>query len=808
MSQNYKADSTAYPYIDNEQTPCQFSSATMGSVCSPGQRPNNSIFFGTAPKMGISYIGVDFLVGIDDDTGDEVSIAQHTPFVDFRESDSGFGFGDNFSQTVITGVWGPQSPTVWNYYFNAGYQANLNRGYQVDYHRLFSGNTTVSWNLTNRTLGYHPMVKPSRKCICLVPHLQVRRALPSNADIQANPGLIHAWVNDTQIVTVRNYSNNVNQIRTNYPYIVGLYVDAKYSTTASGSKGRNAWFVYNCDFTPMGTNLVPIDPETHSFDTSPPDSVPVNVDNFPDPAGTIQVPMCWNYSLFEGLTFVSSGLAQGMNNLWFIVAGDGNEHAWDFRWWKEGNLVRYFFGSHAALSLNTLMKRLDGLGITYTVGSAEDAADPDPVNNNTIYMPVINPQTGEIDGSSNDPQDKQDTMDYMDDTGNDDLQPDFDPADPGGGGGGGGGGDDGTQSDDGSEEDPDTDKIEENVPEPEAEELTLSSSGVFYKSFIMSKALLQEVSDYLWNQNDATFDKIFEDLAMAGTNRLNAIISIMQFPFNVSDLTGDTEMKVIKLGRINTNLAAVAMTKSVATIDMGSMTFHGEYKNFLDIEPYTKCWLYIPYCGISAVSATQFLNKIVTVKYHVDLVTGAALAVVYAKSPENETGDGVPILYKNCTIGMQLAVTGEQSGFLSGNYLKEKGEMLGAVGQIAMGGMTGNALQIGSGVAQLGIMAQTPDTHAPLECSGGNDPQCGMLAPQRCYMIVERPRLITGDTQQMYGGALSLYGHLVGKACFKSGRIKTFSGFSKFTNCQVNIGWATESERAEIIRILETGIYL
>ena len=211
MSQNYKADSTAYPYIDDENTPCQFSSATMGSVCTPGQRPNNSIFFGTAPKMGISYVGVDFLVTIDDETGYETSIAQHTPFVDFRETDSGFGFGDNFSQTITTGVWGPTSPASWNYYFNAGYQANLFRGYQVDYHRLFSGNTTVSWNLTNRTLRYHPMVKPSRKCICLVPHLQVRRELPDNAAIQANPGLIHSWVNDTQTVTVRNYTNNVNK---------------------------------------------------------------------------------------------------------------------------------------------------------------------------------------------------------------------------------------------------------------------------------------------------------------------------------------------------------------------------------------------------------------------------------------------------------------------------------------------------------------------------------------------------------------------------------------------------------------------
>lgn len=803
MSQNYKADSNAYPYIDNDETPCQFSSATMGSVCSPGQRPNNSIFFGTAPKMGISYVGVDFLVGIDDETGYETSIAQHTPFVDFRETDSGFGFGDNFSQTLLTGVWGPTSPASWNYYFNAGYQANLFRGYQVQYHRLFAGNTETAWDCTNRTLRYHPMVKPSRKCICLVPHLQVRRELPSNADIQANPGLIHSWVNDTQTVTVRNYTNNVNNIRTNYPYIVALYVDAKYSTTPSGSKGNNAWFVYNCDFTPMGTNLVPIDPETHSFDTTPPSSDPVNIENFPMPHGTIEVPMCWNYALFDGVTWVSSGMAQGMNNLWFIIAGDGNEHAWDFRWWIEDNHVRYFFGSHAAVSLNTLMKRLDGLGITYTVGTEADAADPDPVNNNTIYMPIINPQTGEIEGSSNDPQDKQDTMDYMDDTGNDDLQPDFDPADPGGGGGGGGGSD-GTGSDDGETEDPDTDKIvEENVPEPDADEVTLSSSGVFYKSFIMSKALLQEVSDYLWNQDNNTFEAILDDLQMVGVNRLNAVISLIQYPFNVANATGDSELKVIKLGRINTGLAGTALTKSVITIDMGSMTFHGEYKNFLDVEPYTKCWLYIPYCGICSVSSTQFLNKIITVKYHVDLVTGSAVAVVYAKSPENETGDGVPILYKNCILGMELAMTGEQSGFISQKYVKA-GENIVNMGTKAL---SGNIMGTLSAAAN-GIQDWTSQTYAPLESEGTNDPQCGMLTPQRCYMIVERPRLITGDSQEMYGGALGLYGHLVGKACYKSGRIKNFSGFSKFTNCQLNIGWATESEREEIIRTLETGIYL
>lgn len=806
MSQNYKADSTAYPYIDDENTPCQFSSATMGSVCTPGQRPNNSIFFGTAPKMGISYVGVDFLVTIDDDTGYETSIAQHTPFVDFRETDSGFGFGDNFSQTITTGVWGPTSPASWNYYFNAGYQANLFRGYQVDYHRLFSGNTTVSWNLTNRTLRYHPMVKPSRKCICLVPHLQVRRELPDNAAIQANPGLIHSWVNDTQTVTVRNYTNNVNNIRTNYPYIVALYVDAKYSTTPSGSKGNNAWFVYNCDFTPAGTNLVPIDPETHSFDTAPPSSDPVNVDNFPDPAGTIQVPMCWNYALFDGVTWISSGMAQGMNNLWFIIAGDGGEHAWDFRWWIEDNHVRYFFGSHAAVSLNTLMKRLDGLGITYTVGTEADAADPDPVNNNTIYMPIINPQTGEIEGSSNDPQDKQDTMDYMDDTGNDDLQPDFDPADPGGGGGGGGGGSDGTDTDDGSDTDPDTDKIEENVPEPDADDVQLSTTDVFYRSFVMSKGQLQQVSDFLWNQDNDVFDNLLEELAMVGQNRCNAIISLVQFPFDVAQATGTTSMDthVVKLGRVSTHVTGLALNRSFCTVDLGSCTFHGKYKNFLDMEPYTKAWLYIPYCGITQISATQFLNRIVSVKMHIDLVTGSGLAVVYSRDPENDEGNGVPMLYKNCVVGMQIGVTGEQAGYLAQKYVK----IATNVGKTAMDAVANpNPAAVAGNILSTFVDAWTGQ-NAPLESEGSSSPQCSMLTPQQCYLIVERPRLITGTDDALYVGGLTNYGKLVGKACYKGGYVGSFTGFSKFANAKLDLDYATEKEKAEILNLLETGVYV
>ena len=804
MSQNYKADSTAYPYIDNESTPCQFSTATMGAVCTPGQRPNNSIYFGTAPKMGISYIGVDFLVSIDDETGYETAIAQHTPFIDFRETDSGFGFGDLFSQTVTSGVWGPESPANWNYYFSAGNSANLFRGYQVDYHRLFSGNTSVSWNVTNRTLRYHPMVKPSRKCICLVPHVVVRRELPDNAAIQANPGLIHSWVADTQTVTVRNYTNNVNSIRTNYPYIVSVYVDARYSTTKTGTKSNQCWFVYNCDFTPGGTNLVPINPETHAFDVEPPNSNPVSVENFPDPAGTIQVPMCWNYALFDGVTWISSGLAQGMNNLWFMVAGDGNEHAFDFRWWiEEGQRVRYFFGSHSAVSLNTLMKRLDGLGITYTVGDETDAADPDPVNNNTIYMPIINPNTGEIEGSSNDPQDKQETEDWEEATGNDDLQPDFNPDDPGGGGGGGGS--DGTQEDDGATEDPDADLIQENVPEPEPEDVKLSSTDVFYRSFIVSKATLQQVSDFLWNQDDNTFENLLEDLAMCGQNRLNAIISLVQFPFDVSSVTGDSalDLHVIKLGRISTGVSGIAMSKAFGTIDMGECTFYGKYKNFLDIEPYTSAWLYIPYCGIMQISATQFLNRIVNVKYHVDLVTGSAVAVVYSRDPENTEGNGVPILYKNCVLGMELGVTGEQAGWISQKYLKTAIN----AGQMVANALGNNPIGFAKSAATTALDWMT-GTHAPLECEGTASPQCGLLTPQQCYLIVERPRLISGNSQEMYSGSLGYYGHLVGKGCYKAGKIKSFSGFSKFENVDLNVSWATESEKSEILSILKSGVYL
>lgn len=803
MSQNYKADSSIYPYIDDENKAVQFSTVTFAnSNNTPGSKPNPSIYFGTAPAeyLGISYIGVSFNVTVD--AGVELEVSFNDPITDYRSNTSGFGFGSPFSNSTTSGVWGDENPAIYNWTWGAGASANRFRGYYADWGRYYEGNTTLGNMNRFNTCRFVPMVKPSRNCIMIQPHIYVRRSMPSQAAVYANPNVLHQWLADVATPTVSDYINNVNNVRVNYPLLWRCFCDIKYSENPGQPRSGSAWFVYDCDFTP-GSMLYPINPETNQLKGNPPNSEQVN----PIPpwsGGTCQTPIANNFTLFDGVSYFTSGSAVSNSNMWFCVPGNTSKHVYSMLYYKDGNNLRFWFGSHCSSSVTELLKALDNIGMNFCIGTDNDVQNGDIITNPTIYMPVVDPATGEPTGVSNNPEEKEQTQEYMDETGNDDIQPTFDPDNPNpGGGGGGGGGDDGTQSDDGSPDDPDVENIQENVPEIEPDEITLSSAGSFYRSYICDKEDLQLFSSYLWNSNDRDFTDILNDLVMAGQNRLNAVIDVVQFPFDVSEKTGDSTDVQIRIGRLPTGIAAKKLEHNLTTLNLGSMTFHGAYKNFLDVEPYTKAWLYIPYCGIVSVSATQFLNRVCTVKMHVDLTTGSAVAVVYSRSPDNEDGDGVPILYKNCVVGMELPVTGEQTGALAQKYI---GTASNAVSAIAAGS-AGNWLGVAQNVINAGVNWLSNST-APLETSGAASPFCSMLTPQQCYLIVERPRLITGDSQTMYGGNLQQYPGLIGQGCYKSGRVKNFRGFSKFANVKLTVNQATEPEKKQIVSMLEQGIFI
>lgn len=407
------------------------------------------------------------------------------------------------------------------------------------------------------------------------------------------------------------------------------------------------------------------------------------------------------------------------------------------------------------------------MGFAMTDQGQQKAANGDIVTDPDIYVPTYD-TNGDIDGKSNSETDGQKYVEGG--TNGEPIQPNFDPY----------------AAEDEDEPIPEEDPSEEQKTDSiELPDVTLTSYGVFNKTYVMTKVNLQLLSDYLWNGDTPTWDTIIEDLKLVGDNRMNSIINVIMFPF---ELPNDEELHTIRIGRHTTQVSGYYLNNSQNIIfDLGRCYCQPKHGNFLDYDPYTKLWLYIPFIGVFSVPTQQFMNKWITVKLAIDVLTGSGMAVVFA--------GGIPVLYKNAKIGMQIPVTGSDSGYVIRNYL----EAVKGGAEFLSGAASGN---IGSTVSGLFNMTTSAlaSQGAPIQSEGSASPQCGMLMPNKCYFIIEYPKTKITDVPD--------YGHMIGYACRKSGQIGTFSGFSRFENVTLNISHCTQTERDEILMLLRNGVYL
>lgn len=494
------------------------------------------------------------------------------------------------------------------------------------------------------------------------------------------------------------------------------------------------------------------------------------------PQGSDAYSYCNTATIYQGIHASSAGTGETQ---WFLCRGLDNHKYYHV-------IERFYSGFRAHLyvvyngTLQELLNALNKMGLPWTT-SRDKARNGDIMNDPDIHMPIVDPKTGAVKGETTDPEKKQKEKEkrpYISKSDPTNWKIEYDgpdPEDPD---------DPAYDPEEDPEEDKEADKIEMGNP-------ALGTVGVFNRTYAINAAELHALSGYLWNVDSTEFEKIIKGLGLMGNNPINAIISVIMFPFEVGSGTPST----IRIGVVDTDVTAVPITYSdVHIYDLGECYFWAKYKNYLDYEPYTTAALYIPYVGIIPIPVSEYLKKWVNVRMSVDLMTGAGQIVVYA--------NGIPTIYRNCKIGCQIAVTGQDSSRIAANYISAVSELTKAGTGLAQsiasgnaGGVIGGAMSAANGAIDLYTAG-----HVPIESRGSDSPQCGFYMPQQCYLIVNRPNPATID--------LATYGATIGFACCEAGVIGSFAGFSKFDNVQLNITTATEAEKREIIDKLRGGVYV
>ena len=375
---------------------------------------------------------------------------------------------------------------------------------------------------------------------------------------------------------------------------------------------------------------------------------------------------------------------------------------------------------------------------------------------------------------------------------------------------------------DNSDEEPDTDEPMpgpdkndrgDKLPHVDGDQYPANPSP-FVQYGIFSYDDLENLSLQLWNKPVGWFEAI---AAAQSVNPMDYFISLRWYPIGLAPVDAQIypELFLGRGGKLTVNHKKLG--KTVYTSDWGTVTVTPFYENFLDYDPYTKIYIFLPFCGQIELNSTVVMGKTLHLYLAIDFTDGSLVWQIY-----NDT-DTQPILTKQAKIGCEIPITGidasqmganianaslgtlntvmgaggqildeAKNGAIAGSALGPEGTIGGAVIGGAMG-LANNATNLISAFSKMGMASKEI-----VQMTGGTTGMAASLTDRAAYIIYQRPLSTNPDT----------YGHVTGWLCNKASAIKDMHGFTICKNVDTsNIAQATTKEKAQIKQILDSGFY-
>lgn len=275
---------------------------------------------------------------------------------------------------------------------------------------------------------------------------------------------------------------------------------------------------------------------------------------------------------------------------------------------------------------------------------------------------------------------------------------------------------------------------------------------------------VNQFGSWLWSSNFVEqMKKLFND-------PMQAIIGLHKVYSPVQTSGQGT----IKCGYLDSGVPSNLVSEQYVTVDCGSVDLQEYFGNVFDYPPYTDISIYLPFIGIRQLDPSDVMRSTISVKYHIDVLTGACLAEL------NVQRDAVGgTLY---TFSGDAAVRYPVS---SGSYM---GIVSGLIG-VATSMVSGNLLPALSGVTRL---------HTNVDHSGSFTGNAGAMASKIPYLIISRPQTAMADKFETLSG-------------YPSNTFTPLSackGFTQVKYCHVENLNATDSEKQEIEQLLKEGVIL
>lgn len=219
--------------------------------------------------------------------------------------------------------------------------------------------------------------------------------------------------------------------------------------------------------------------------------------------------------------------------------------------------------------------------------------------------------------------------------------------------------------------------------------------------------------------------------------------------------------------------------------------------NFLDYEPYSKYYVYVPFCGVTSLP-DYIAGKEITVSIYPDVPTCSCTAVI--------SSEGRKIATLRGNFGSSIPVTSDGSGLKTAAVINSMANGLVGLGEMAAGaGLDNPGLVIGGGMTAISSILQTALTFGQaFGYSVGSSGDTSFFGiGNRCEYYIAYPQWNNPD-----GEDTNIYGHTYGFVVNKRGIIGDFEGFTVCDNPHVTGFSCTSDEKDEIERLLCKGIII
>ena len=237
--------------------------------------------------------------------------------------------------------------------------------------------------------------------------------------------------------------------------------------------------------------------------------------------------------------------------------------------------------------------------------------------------------------------------------------------------------------------------------------------------------------------------------------------------------------------------------------------------SFRDFSPYTRLFCFLAYIGWVELDTSRYMGHTVNIRYYFDTRTGMCLACLFVQTTQGQVlydyyqgqcGVSMPITltdmtsYANAQIQTLLGGVNDTKGnmgtvFNAGVNMAEKGLMTTG-SAMALGSVGLGAVGIGATKTLYGLTQNNINNFN--KTKGSSSSMLNMCLPQECMFMFEVQNGKPTDYEL----------ELVGYPSNASDLLVNFSGYLEVDSVKLSCSGATDNEKAEIIRQLQSGVYI